>query len=142
MITVFQISEDAEFDAIFKIRKKVFVEEQAVPEDEEWDEFEHISKHYLALSDNIAAGTARWRMTLTGDIKLERFAVLKEFRGKGIGAALINAVLQDVPRRVGHKIYLHAQLSAKDFYLKYGFVEEGAIFEEAGILHIKMLYPY
>lgn len=142
MIQVFQVSEDAEFDQVFRIRKKVFVEEQQVPEEEEWDEFEHISKHYLALYEGVPCGTARWRMTLTGDIKLERFAVLPEFRGKGVGAALVDALLTDVPKRKGHKIYLHAQLSAKDFYLKYGFVEEGEIFEEAGILHIKMQYPY
>lgn len=140
MISVIRVSDDAEFDRVFAIRRKVFVEEQNVPEEEEWDEFEHLSKHYLATYQNFGVGTARWRATLTGDIKLERFAVLKDFRGKGIGAALVQALLSDVPVREGVKIYLHAQLSAKDFYLKYGFVPEGEIFSECDILHVKMVF--
>lgn len=140
MIQVVTVSDDAEFDRIFAIRRKVFVEEQNVPEEEEWDEFEHLSKHYLALYEGQAAGTARWRVTLTGDIKLERFAVLKEFRGKNIGGALVKALLNDVPIRAEVKVYLHAQLSAKDFYIKYGFIPEGEIFSECDILHVKMVY--
>lgn len=140
MINVIRVSDDAEFDHVFSIRRKVFVQEQNVPEEEEWDEFEHLSKHYLAVYEGVGVGTARWRVTLTGDIKLERFAVLKEYRGKGVGEALVQAVLNDVPMREGVKIYLHAQLSAKEFYLKFGFIPEGEIFSECDILHVKMVY--
>jgi predicted GNAT family N-acyltransferase len=140
MIKVVQVSDDASFDHVFAIRRKVFVEEQNVPEEEEWDEFEHLSKHYLATYEGKPVGTARWRVTLNGDIKLERFAVLKEVRGKNVGASLVQMLLNEVPIREGVKIYLHAQLSAKDFYAKYGFIPEGEIFSECDILHVKMVY--
>ncbi len=140
MVVVSIVSEDHEFDQIFRIRKEVFVIEQAVPEDEEWDEFEHISTHYIAHLNNVAVGTARWRRTLTGDYKLERFAVLISYRGLGVGEAILKTVLADVPREENRKIYLHAQLSAKGFYAKNGFVAEGEEFDEAGIRHVKMVY--
>lgn len=141
MITIINVSEDSEFDILFRIRKQVFVIEQFVPEEEEWDEFEHISKHYLAYLDDVPVGTARWRRTLSGDYKLERFAVLMSYRGNRVGEALLQAVLNDVPRNPNSKIYLHSQLSAKGFYAKNGFVPEGEEFDEAGIRHIKMVYP-
>lgn len=140
MIAIIQVSEDHEFDQVFRIRKEVFVVEQAVPEDEEWDEFEHICKHYLAYWGDIPVGTARWRRTLSGDYKLERFAVLLPYRGRGVGEAILEAVLKDVPRQENSKIYLHAQISAKGFYEKNGFVPEGKEFDEAGIRHMKMIY--
>ncbi len=140
MIEVTRTEEDDDFDIIFKIRKIVFVQEQNVPEEEEWDEFEHVSKHYIARYNDIPAGTARWRTTLTGDIKLERFAVLQEYRGNGVGEALVRSLLQDVPKRLGTKIYLHAQIHVETFYKKFGFVSEGEPFEEAGISHVKMVW--
>lgn len=139
-LIVYQIQEDADFDHAFRIRQQVFVEEQQVPEEEEWDEFEHLSKHYLAVLDGRAVGTARWRRTLTGDIKLERFAVLADCRGLGVGKAILLKMLSDVPHSPDHSVYLHAQLSAKGFYARYGFVEQGDIFDEAGILHVKMKF--
>ena len=126
-----------QLDEAHKIRKEVFVKEQNCPEDIEW-EFEEESHHFLATVNNIAAGTARWRETENG-IKLERFAVLKEFRNKKIGSALLKAILNDVPRD-GRKIYLHAQISAKDFYLKHLFKPEGENFWEADIEHVKMVF--
>lgn len=140
MITVINVTEDHEFDQVFRIRKEVFVIEQAVPEDEEWDEFEHICKHYLAYLGDIPVGTARWRRTLSGDYKLERFAVLLPYRGRGVGEAILEAVLKDVPKNPDSKIYLHAQLSAKGFYDQNGFIPEGEEFDEAGIRHVKMIY--
>ena len=78
MIDVKRIETPAQLDEAHRIRKEVFVIEQKCPEDIEW-EFEEESHHFLATSNNISAGTARWRETENG-IKLERFAVLKEFR--------------------------------------------------------------
>lgn len=123
-------------EPIFKIRRTVFVDEQQVDEAEEFDEFENSSIHYLGLINGTPAGTARWRITSNG-IKLERFAVLKEFRNKGVAAAILNKVITDTIRP-GVKLYMHAQLTAQGFYEKYGFVTEGSIFEECGILHYKM----
>ena len=137
MITVKRIETQAQLDEAHRIRKEVFVIEQNCPEDIEW-EFEDESHHFLATVNNIPAGTARWRETEKG-IKLERFAVLKEFRNKNIGSALLKTVLNDVPKD-GRKIYLHAQLPAKNFYLKHNFKPEGENFWEADIEHVKMVF--
>lgn len=123
---------------IFGIRTAVFVKEQQVSREEEFDQFEESSLHYLGKLDGLAAGTARWRITKKG-IKLERFAVLLPLRKKGIAAAVLNKVLNDV-RPLGKKIYLHAQVSAVEFYEKYGFKKEGPMFTEANIDHFTMFY--
>jgi predicted GNAT family N-acyltransferase len=135
MISVHKISSMEDLEKAFSIRKKVFVEEQQVDEEEEYDEFEQASHHYLATDESGALGTARWRITDKG-CKLERFAVLAEGRNKGVGSAILKQVLQDVPR--DKKIYLHAQLSAMDFYARHGFVAFGEEFTEANIRHRKM----
>jgi predicted GNAT family N-acyltransferase len=121
----------------FAIRRKVFVDEQHCPADLEYENDE-FSTHFLATSNGVPCGAARWRQTENG-IKLERFAVLPEYRGKGVGAHLVRAVLADIPPDA-KKIYLNAQLSAVDFYLPFGFKPVGERFEEAGIMHQQMLY--
>ncbi len=137
MIDVKRIENQAQLDEAHRIRKEVFVKEQNCPEDIEW-EFEEESRHFLATVNDISAGTARWRETENG-IKLERFAVLKEFRNKNIGSALLKAILNDVPKD-GRKIYLHAQITAKDFYVKHDFKSSGENFWEADIEHVKMYF--
>lgn len=143
MIYVLQISSPADLDAAFAIRRQVFVEEQCVSAEEEYDEYETTSAHFLARIDTVPAGTARWRRTSNG-VKLERFAVLKEFRGMGVGKALVQAVLNDVfsqqPEPI-ERIYLHAQVTAMPLYAAFGFVPVGPIFDEAGIQHQKMVLP-
>jgi predicted GNAT family N-acyltransferase len=117
------------------IRKVVFIEEQGCPEELEW-EFEEESAHYVALLDDMAVGTARWRRTGNG-IKYERFAVLPEYRNKKVGEALLHKLLKDT-KEAGQTIYLHAQLAAKNFYLRNGFKPVGEEFVEADIRHVKM----
>jgi predicted GNAT family N-acyltransferase len=126
-----------ELDKVRFIRKEVFVKEQHCPENLEW-EFEEESHHFLAKIENVAVGTARWRITDSG-IKLERFAVLKRFREKHVGATLLKAVLADVPTDKG-PVYLHAQISAEGFYLKHNFEPKGDHFWEADIEHVKMVW--
>src|SRR5262245_10062346 len=96
-LSIRKIQSEKELEDAFAIRKKVFVEEQKVPERDELDEYESSSTHFLAELNGEPCGTARWRHTSEGKIKLERFAVLGEFRGKGIGQAIVRAVLADVP---------------------------------------------
>jgi len=127
---------EEELEKVFAIRKIVFVEEQNCPPELEW-EHEDVSTHFLALSDHQPCGACRWRKTDKG-YKLERFAVLKEFRGQGVGRALIATVLDDLPADADY-IYLNAQLDAMSLYAKFGFVAEGDQFEEAGIQHFKMV---
>jgi len=135
------VYEDECWEDIRKIRDVVFIQEQAVSEEEEYDEFESESTHFLAFGDGIAAGTARWRQTEKG-IKLERFAVKIEFRGFGIGSALVKAVLADVALKNPESklIYLHAQVQALPFYAGLGFEAYGEEFVEADIIHRKMIF--
>lgn len=141
VMQVKKIENRRELEEAFAIREKVFVEEQHVSKEEEYDEFEESSVHFLAISEEgTPCGTARWRFTEKG-VKLERFAVLKEFRGKGVGAALVGRVLEDLslhPEARDKMRYLHAQLTAVPLYEKFGFRKEGDQFDECGILHYKM----
>ncbi|MCX6290837.1 MAG: GNAT family N-acetyltransferase [Bacteroidetes bacterium] len=134
----FLFSDKAHAALASEIRRNVFVEEQRVSPDEEYDEHENESTHYLVYLDDKAIGTARWRKTEKG-IKLERFAVLKEHRNSGAGSAVLTKVLSDVIP-LNEKIYLHSQVAALNFYLKAGFVTEGDEFVEANIRHYKMTW--
>jgi predicted GNAT family N-acyltransferase len=87
------------------IRHSVFVEEQGVPPDIEYDEYESTCEHYLMYLDGAPIATARWRFTGHG-IKLERFALRIEYRNKGLGTFLLKEVLKDVIP-LGRPIYLH-----------------------------------
>lgn len=136
-IEVIKIKTKAEKDIAFEIRRVVFVIGQAVDADEEYDVYDESCTHFLAFVDGVPCGTARWRFKDTGIIKLERFAVLQEYRGKGVGAALVKAVLDDLP--LADKVMMHAQLHAIPFYLKHGFESYGDEFEEAGIRHYAMM---
>lgn len=135
-----KITNKESFDQAFKIRELVFVIEQGVDPAAEYDEFEKESRHFLAKIDGKPVGTARWRFTKNG-VKLERFAVLEEARGKGVGQALVAAVLEDLkstPEAAGKTKYLHAQLTAMPLYSKFGFEKKGDLFEECKIQHYKM----
>jgi len=143
MIEVTRATTPEELQTVFAIRKTVFVEEQRVPEEEEYDQFEETSRHFLARSGEAPCGTARWRFT-EGGVKLERFAVLPDFRSRGVGSALVRAVLADVaaqPGVEGKTRYLHAQVSAVPLYAKFGFQTVGDLFYECDIAHHKMLLP-
>lgn len=124
----------------YEIRTQVFVNEQQVPSDLEIDDFEDVSQHYLAYHNHLPVGTARWRNTDLG-FKLERFAVLKPFRKKAVGSALLEKILQDVllVKKPEDTVYLHSQLSAMPLYEKFGFKKVGSEFEECGIKHYKMI---
>ncbi|MBB2150755.1 GNAT family N-acetyltransferase [Pedobacter gandavensis] len=131
-----KVSGKETLDQVHEIRRIVFVEEQNCPPELEW-EHEEESIHFLATMDNQPCGACRWRKTEQG-YKLERFAVLKAYRGKRIGQALVAAALADLPADATY-IYLNAQLEAMPLYAKFGFVAEGPQFEEAGIQHFKMV---
>lgn len=135
-LKVEKVTEQADLDKVFAVRREVFVVEQNCPPELEW-EFEDESNHFLATVDGDAAGACRWRKTDKG-YKLERFAVLQKFRGFGVGQALVQAVLDDLPPDAAY-VYLHAQVQAVSLYTKFGFETTGPEFEEAGIRHYKMI---
>ena len=135
-IQVKKISNQADLEKAFAIRTEVFVDEQGCPPELE-RENEEVSNHFLATVNGEPVAASRWRQTDKG-IKLERFAVLKPYRGLGIGRQLVKAVLADLPAEVTY-VYLHAQTPAVPLYLKCGFEIVGDEFEEAGIKHFKMV---
>ena len=134
-IQVKKVTDRADLEKVFEIRRQVFVIEQNCPPEIEW-EFEDESTHFLATVNGEPAGASRWRKTDKG-YKLERFAVLAPFRG-GVGKALVQAVLDDLPADAGY-VYMHAQVPAMSLYERFGFEKSGPQFEEAGIQHYKMV---
>lgn len=142
MTTVEKVTDLRDLDAAFTIREHVFVGEQNVPADAEYDAHDRAAttRHYLARVDGQPAGAARWRPTAHG-VKLERFAVLPAFRGHGVGAALVHQALADVRAEAPEaaQVYLHAQLRAVSLYERTGFSKVGDMFEECAIQHYKMV---
>ena len=135
-IEVKNVTSTEDLEKVFKIRTIVFVEEQNCPPELEWEN-EDVSHHFLALYNQIPAGACRWRQTEKG-FKLERFAVLPSFRGKGIAQKMVQTVIDDLPKDANY-VYLHAQLDAMPLYKKFNFMADGPQFEEAGIQHFKMV---
>ena len=136
-IKKFRFKDENLMKKAHKIRHEVFVIGQNCPEELEW-EFEEESTHFLLIEDNIPIATARHRKTDNG-FKLERFAVLSQARGKGIGMLILKAILEDIKESKSLK-YMHAQEQVIPFYEKVGFEKSGDLFEEAGIMHYKMEY--
>ncbi|MFV9614737.1 MAG: GNAT family N-acetyltransferase [Gammaproteobacteria bacterium] len=121
-------------DSLAQIRRRVFIEEQNVPEDMEWDEYDNSSIHFIATHKDKVIACAR----LKTDGQIGRMAVLAEYRNKGIGSKLLQIVLQTARQQKQKNIYLHAQVSAIPFYKKHGFTASGDIFYEAEIPHREM----
>ena len=137
---VVEVQTEEQKEKLFAIRREVFVIEQEVAADEEFDEFEDSSVHFVALdAEQNPIGSARWRDTEKGS-KMERFAVKKTWRRKGVASALVQAVLDDIEKKkgTGNYLYMHAQLDAVPLYEKFGFEKKGEIFEECNILHYTM----
>ena len=130
------VDNEEEFDTCLSIRKKVFIEEQKISEEIELDDDQANAISVCAIMNEMYVGTARYRETSSG-IKLERFAVLHNYRGQGIGKALVKFMVDKIDGK--KKIYLHAQEAVVDFYLPLGFEKINARFYEAGIPHWKMI---
>ncbi|BCT94012.1 GNAT family acetyltransferase [Lysobacter helvus] len=117
------------------VRETVFVQEQQVPIEEEWDALDPDCVHVLARSfDGTPIGTGR----LTPEHKIGRMAVLRDWRGNGVGDAMLLALIEAAHQRGWREVSLHAQVSAIDFYLRHGFQPYGERFWEAGIEHQSM----
>jgi len=117
------------------IRHAVFVTEQRVPAAIELDEWDAHSDHALARdARGLAIGTGR----LLPDGHIGRMAVLPEWRGRGVGAAILAALLERAAARGMTEVVLNAQTHARGFYARHGFTAVGAEFTEAGIPHVAM----
>lgn len=124
--------------AVFVIRGAVFVAEQQVPIEEEWDDRDSTASFLLALVDGNPVGTVRLVDQGDGSGLLGRMAVLPAGRGKGTGAALVRAA-EDLARESGlERVELHAQTHALGFYERLGYSAHGEEFMDAGIPHLHM----
>ena len=129
------VSWQDEAPALRLIRETVFILEQHVPEELEWDAFDDVSVHVLALGpDGKPIGTAR----LLPDGHIGRMAVLKEWRRMGFGSAMLQRLLDEAHIRGIKKVILNAQTTAVRFYERFGFQPVGEEFMDAGIPHVKM----
>ena len=121
--------------AIKAVRLAVFVQEQGVSEAEEWDELDAACEHVLAYDergDPVATGR------LAPDGKIGRMAVLKAWRGRGLGASVLRFLMDSARSRAFPQCYVYAQVHALGFYARHGFAAQGEVFMEAGIPHRRM----
>jgi YbgC/YbaW family acyl-CoA thioester hydrolase len=122
------------------IRTSVFVQEQQIPAEMEWDAADASCVHAVAYNRfGMALGTGRLLEHAPGVAKIGRMAVLQTMRGADIGRALLEALVDCARQRGEHEVLLHAQLSAAGFYTRAGFTTRGSPFDEAGLAHVEMV---
>ena len=139
---------EADLEQVRAVRREVFVVEQNVPEELEYDEYDATSVHVLAVgADGAALGTGRLifgeeALKLTGGVEgrvlLGRLAVLAAARGTGLGVELVRAIEAAGRERGEVEVELHAKVRALGFYERLGYVAEGPVFDDAGIPHRTM----
>ena len=141
------VETEEERAAAFDIRRRVFVQEQGVPIEEELDEHDSTATHAIALVGGVPVGTARvvyrpfqasGKFPIPHEACVGRMAVDREWRRKGIASSILNTLEGEARRRGATTASLHAQTYVKALYAGHGYVEEGEVFLEAGIAHIQM----
>ncbi len=126
-------------EAAQRIRTEVFVQEQHIPPELEWDEADRTAIHVVAFNRlGQAVATGRLLQEAPGVARIGRMAVDRMLRGSGVGRQVLQALMAAAAGRGDREVTLHAQRSAKEFYLGMGFVPHGEEFEEAGIAHVEM----
>ena len=124
-----KLEQEAKF-----IRKQVFIIEQNIPEEEEWDDQDMISDHFVVYDQNQPIATAR----LLQNNSVGRVAVLKAYRGQGIGRMIMLEIIRQAHQQDRKFLHLSSQVHAISFYEKLGFSIQGDAYDECGIPHIKM----
>jgi len=127
-------------EAAGAIRHQVFIEEQGIPADMEWDAADASCLHALARNRfGVPLATGRMLEHVPGVAKIGRMAVQRSMRGTQIGRQVLDALMAEARQQGYREVLLHAQLSAENFYLRAGFQRRGQPFEEAGIAHVEMV---
>ncbi|SFS67334.1 GNAT family N-acetyltransferase [Halostagnicola kamekurae] len=139
-MTAVRVADDDRLEDAFNVRRRVFVEEQGVDEELEYDEHEDEAVHFVAYEDDDEQpiGAARLREPEDSVGKVERVAVLESHRGTGVGRALMDALEAAAASNDLETLKLHAQTRAAGFYDELGYERYGEEFEEAGIPHVAM----
>lgn len=124
------------------IRAEVFIQEQKIPAEMEWDAADTGCVHAVAYNRlGMPVATGRMLEHVPGVAKIGRMAVRRPLRGSKVGRAVLDALMQAARARGDREVILHAQMSAEPFYLRAGFHHRGPVFEEAGIAHVEMVRP-
>ena len=132
------VTSDRELQGALDVRREVFVEEQGISEDLEYDGNDSNALHVVVKDGERVIATARVQFPTSGQAKIERMAVLKTFRHKGIGGGMMAFLDEELENRQVEQVILHAQCAVAAFYRSCGFEESGLPFLEAGIKHIEM----
>ena len=127
---------DEGLEDAYAIRKAVFIDEQGLTEEEEFDGTDAACAHLVIYENNAPIATGR--VMIGDDYKIGRVAVLKAHRGRQLGTGIMQAIIDACCTMGGERQILHAQISARGFYEKLGFTAYGEEFDEAGIPHIAM----
>lgn len=136
-----KITVDHDLKTAFFIRKEIFVKEQGVPLEDEFDEYDTLNgqyEHILVYYNEKPVGTGRFRV-LDGLGKLERICILKPYRKLGIGQKIIKGLEEIAEEKGVSKVKLHGQTQAEGFYKKLGYQTSSNIFMEDGIPHLLMV---
>jgi len=124
-----------------KVRTEVFLEEQRIPVEMEWDEADATAVHALARNRlGLPVATGRLLQHAPGVSRIGRMAVNRVLRGSNVGRDVLRALMQAATQRGDHEVLLHAQRTAEGFYARLGFLPRGEPLEEAGIVHIEMFH--
>ncbi len=125
-----------------KVRTEVFVEEQRIPRDEEWDEGDPVALHVVTFNGlGQPVATGRLLPDRPGGSRIGRMSVLRVLRGARLGSQVLQLLVDAARRRGDAEVVLHAQRSAEGFYRRAGFAVRGEPFDEVGIAHIEMVMP-
>ena len=138
---IIKVKTQSELDECIKIRREVFVREQNVPAEIETDSYDITDGecvHFLILCDGVPSGTFRCRPEGKKSLRLQRFCLLPGVRGKGFGKKVLEYIENYCREFSFEEIVLDSQYPVIGFYEKFGFVTVSDVFEEAGILHVKM----
>jgi predicted GNAT family N-acyltransferase len=128
-------TNDDDRSACRNVREQVYIVEQKVREEDEWDEFDEGSRHVLARdAEGNAIGTGR----LTPNMMIGRMAVVREWRGREVGAMMLHTLLEQARGLAYPAVELHAQIQAAPFYERFGFARYGEEYDECGIAHVNM----
>lgn len=138
---VLDVTTEQQLQACRDIRVTVFVEEQGVPLEDEFDQWDALRpevKHIVALSEDLPVAASRLRF-VDDYAKLERICILPPYRNYGLGRLLLSRLEELAQAEGAAKAVLHGQVQAEGFYEKLGYAREGEPFDEDGILHVKMV---
>lgn len=141
MLKIEQVTSKQDFSEIMSLRYEVFVDEQGVPAEIEQDEADETALHVKAVKNDKIVGCGRVEIN-DNQAKIGRMAVKKDYRHQGIGSRICQYLIEVALAEGCREIILHAQLDAKSFYKKLGFITISDVFKEAGIKHVKMKFDF